>query len=331
MFQTIFKAGKYPQGVFTNEHIAEIAAAYDPVNIHEACLIVGHNDFKEEKKALAWVKELKAQDGDLLADFGEVSPELYKTISRKEFKRCSVELGKIKLTDLNGADKEQWYLYAVALTNMPAVGNLPPLEFSEKRNFAAGKFEGQRVTFSQSTQLIFSHKPNPNKMFAKLILVAAKFGIDTSAFTEESAESLIATMEVKFTDINQKLTASQTKCAQLEEESKKFSQQRADDLIASAVSAGKVKPADADKFKAFALADYEAAKVMFNSFPVNQALAPETTPAAPAATGSDKVDEKFTHEGKPLSYDKFLELFKQDPKIAEKFSAEDIQKIKLIK
>lgn len=337
MFQTIFKSGKYePQGEFTNQHLLEIASGYDPENVHEAPLIVGHNHFfTGEPKAFAWVSELRVIGGELQAEFSDVSPELKKMIDNKEFKRCSVELGKIQFSNSDGSTNDKWYLFAVALTNKPAVGSLKPLEFTtDSKKFSPGKFIGERLSFSiPSGYINFSDNTQTKQiiMFAKLISIAAKFGIDAGTATAENPELLITGIEAKFASITAELTAAKTEIASLKEASSQFASQRADDLIASAITAGKVKPADKDKFKAFALSNYDAAKAMFEAMSVNPILAPSGIPGSPAASGGGDATKgaKFQYDGKLLTYSKYLELFTANPKkYADLFTAEEISKLK---
>lgn len=336
MYQTIFKAGNYPQGKFTNQDVAGIAKFYDPESIHEAPVIVGHNHlFTGEPKALAWIKSLRASAGELQAELTDVSPEFERLIKSKEFKRCSVELGKVEFENLDGSKTERWYLFALALTNMPAVGGLKPLEFtSDSKKFSPGKFIGERLSFSIPSGSINFSNNNQTKqiiMFAKLISIAAKFGIDAGTATAENPELLITGIEAKFASITAELTAVKTENASLKEAASQFASQRADDLVASAIAAGKVKPADKDKFKAFAISNHDEAKAMFDALPVNPALKPSNLPASPAAAGGDDAakDAKFSHDGKLLTYSKYLELFTANPKkYADLFTAEEISKLK---
>lgn len=335
MYQTIFKAGNYPQGKFTIQDVAGIAKLYDPESIHEAPVIVGHNHlFTGEPKALAWIKSLQASAGELQAEFTDVSPEFERLIKSKEFKRCSVELGKVEFEHLDHSKSERWYLFALALTNMPAVGGLKPLEFtSDSKKFSPGKFIGERLSFSIPSGSINFSNNNQTKqiiMFAKLISIAAKFGIDAGSATEEQPELLLTSIEAKFSSLSAELSAAKSENTSLKEASSKFALQRADDLVASAITAGKVKPADKDKFKAFALVNHDDAKAMFEAMPVNPVLAPSAVPASPAAAGAEpKTDAKFQHEGKPLTYSKYLELFTANPKkYGEMFTAEEISKLK---
>lgn len=336
MFQTIFKSGIYePQGEFTREDLLEIADGYDPENIHEAPMFVGHDHFLTgEPKALAWVSGLRVSGSELQAEFKEVSPELKRMVDEKEFKRCSVELGQIKTTNSDGSTEKKWYLFAVALTNRPAVGSLPPLEFrAGSRKYSPGKFIGERVSFSITGSLNFSNNKQTKQiiMFAKLITLAAKFGIDAGTAAEDKPEPLLTNIEAKFTSMTDELAAAKTEIASLKEATARFATQRADDLVATAIAAGKVKPADKDKFKTFAALNYDDAKAMFEALPVNPALAPANVPVSPAAAGGSDAanDAKFSYKGEPLTYAKYLELFAADPKkYGAMFTDEEILKLK---
>ena len=324
-WQTIFKAGNYdPQGRFTEQDISDIAAAYDPVNTHEAPLWVGHpNMFSAEPKALAWVSALRAVGDELQALFTDVTEELKHLVSSKTFKRCSVELHKFK----NAEGIEKWYLVAVGLTNRPAA-SIPALEFTG-RNYNQS-FLTSRTTFTNENVLLF-HKPHNNTMFQKLIQTAAKFGLDVSGITEANAESLFASLDAKFTEVSSTVAALKTENETLKASVAQFSQQRVEDLLSSAIADGKILPADKDKYSAFAKDNFDAAKAMFSAMPVNPAFQRDVT-GSPAARGDDSKTnktKKFTNpDGSPLTYSQFLDNSLKDVDYLKNFTNEEVDELK---
>lgn len=331
-YQHVFTPGRYPQGTFTDADCKSICAVYSP-DLHESPLWIGHPGFfSDEPKALAWVQSLHFIDGKVYAVFNDISQTLLDLINNKEFKRCSVEIGKMKLAD----GKESYYIFAIGLTNRPAV-SMPPLQFSseEKKHKFNREAFSDLVSFNDDTSVItfeltnknFSQTNNKKIMFAKLLALAAKLKIDVSAFQDESKmDDLLAKIEASYNDLGAKLEAALA-------ETSNFAAQRANDLLAAAVDSGKVKPADKDKYLKFAQSNYDEAKAMFSAMPADPAMSSSNVAgsAGTGASGADQsqADKKFTDkDGKPLTYDAFLKYCREDVKFADKFTPADVDKLK---
>lgn len=124
-FFEVFKAGKYPQGTFTQKEIAEIAKNYDPT-FCEAPITIDHI---QSGPAYGWVDTVKA-DGDLLkVAFKDVPQEFEKDVNDGKYKKVSVELYR----NLEGKGA---YLKAVSFLGaaIPQVKGLEPIKFMESES-----------------------------------------------------------------------------------------------------------------------------------------------------------------------------------------------------
>lgn len=127
----LFRAGDYPQGVFTDADVKALADAYDPA-IHEAPLVVGHKTNEERSKsgepAHGWFKSLRASGGTLYGVLPDMSEWATKAL-KSTHKKWSVELYPA-LKDAGGKQ----YLKAVALlgAGIPQVKGLRPATFKDE-------------------------------------------------------------------------------------------------------------------------------------------------------------------------------------------------------
>ncbi len=121
-FFEVFKAGKYPQGNFTQKEIAEIAKNYDP-KFCEAPITIDH---QQSGPAYGWVDTVKADGDKLKVAFKDVPQEFEKDVNNGKFKKVSVELYR----NLEGKGA---YLKAVSFLGAatPQVKGLEPIKFME--------------------------------------------------------------------------------------------------------------------------------------------------------------------------------------------------------
>jgi len=117
----VFRAGRYPQGEFTEEHLREIAETYDP-SWHEAPVVVGHP--RTDDPAYGWVSAVKAEGGRLLVKLRQVVPEFADAVRRGLYKKVSVALSRV-------IGKGRWYLKHVGFLGAaaPQVKGLAPVTF----------------------------------------------------------------------------------------------------------------------------------------------------------------------------------------------------------
>lgn len=177
----VFTAGKYPQGDVTVADLKKIAACYDPVNLHEAFMTIGHIDWSErvgadEPPAIAWIKELKVEGDKLFALIGEQTKEFKeKCIDNKNFKRVSIELMP---KDISGFEIDSpSYFYSMAALNRPAVAGLKPLPYGKHKVFIPSQ---NGVAF----EIDFSENNNSNEMniSASVLSFAQSLGISIVDF-----------------------------------------------------------------------------------------------------------------------------------------------------
>lgn len=121
-YYEIFRAGEYPQGTFTEEHIRQIAENYDPALLESPIQIFHKND----GYAYGWVEELKADGKRLLASFKDVSDRLKWMTSEGMLKRHSIELYR-------NFNEKGPYLKSLAMlgSQTPAVKGMEPIQFQE--------------------------------------------------------------------------------------------------------------------------------------------------------------------------------------------------------
>lgn len=121
-FFEVFKAGNYPQGVFSQDDVESLAKNYDP-KFCEAPITLDH---EQKGPAYGWVSELKSENGKLKASFRDVAPELKEFVQNGKYKKISVEIYK----ELEG---KKPYLKAVSFLGacIPQVKGMDPVEFKD--------------------------------------------------------------------------------------------------------------------------------------------------------------------------------------------------------
>ncbi len=83
----VFRAGTYPQGVFTNKDLKDMADGYD-VNLAEAPITIDHDGWGP---AFGWVSSVTKKGSKLFADM-DVTPEFAQLLKNKSFKKRSIEI-----------------------------------------------------------------------------------------------------------------------------------------------------------------------------------------------------------------------------------------------
>ncbi len=121
-FFEVFKAGTYPQGVFSEDDVQALAKNYDP-KFSEAPITLDH---EQKGPAYGWVSGLKAEDGSLKASFRNVTDELKEFVQSGKYRKISVEIYK----ELEGRKP---YLKAVSFlgAGIPQVKGMEPVEFKD--------------------------------------------------------------------------------------------------------------------------------------------------------------------------------------------------------
>jgi hypothetical protein len=132
----IFRAGKYPQGDFTEADLDQIVQAYDP-KIHEAPITLDHG---KTGPAYGWVAGLKRVGKTLVASFRDVAEELKGLVEAGRYKKRSAEI----YTNFAGTGKK--YLKAVAFLGaaVPEVKGLAEAKFAENAGDSVAVEFGER-------------------------------------------------------------------------------------------------------------------------------------------------------------------------------------------
>jgi hypothetical protein len=121
-FFEVFKAGKYPQGAFSQSDVEALANNYDP-KFCESPITLDH---EQKGPAYGWVSGLKSENGKLKASFRDVTAELKDYVQAGKYKKISVEIYR----ELEGRKP---YLKAVSFlgATIPQVKGMDPVEFKE--------------------------------------------------------------------------------------------------------------------------------------------------------------------------------------------------------
>ncbi|OGI31337.1 MAG: hypothetical protein A2287_02785 [Candidatus Melainabacteria bacterium RIFOXYA12_FULL_32_12] len=121
-FFEVFRAGTYPQGVFSEGDVEALAKNYDP-KFCEAPITLDH---EQRGPAYGWVSELKSENGRLKASFRDISSELKDYVLSGKYKKISIEIYR----ELEG---KKPYLKAVSFlgASIPQVKGMEPIEFKE--------------------------------------------------------------------------------------------------------------------------------------------------------------------------------------------------------
>lgn len=117
----VWRAGKYPQGEFTEADVQQIVDNYDP-KAEEAPIVLGHP--KNNDPAFGWVESLARKGPVLLAKFRQVVPQFAEAVNAGRYKKVSVRLAK--------DEKKGWTLKHVGFLGaaIPQVQGLAPIAFS---------------------------------------------------------------------------------------------------------------------------------------------------------------------------------------------------------
>lgn len=318
-YHHVFTAGSYPQGNIDEAFLKEVAKNYDPKNFHEAPVWIGHPDDQEgssEPEALGWIDSVIAIGGKLYVSFSAVSDKLKQLIDSQTFKRVSVELVKYKTDD--GLDVP--YLYAIGLTNRPAVKGLEPITFGTHKfntDFAVKYFYNDKL-----------NNPNMNMYIQK---IAKKLGIDVTKFTtDETLTDEITRVsdekpETKKAEPESENTETETNSPEVDQLSKEVAmlkEERVAALVDNAINAKKILPKDKASWVSLAKGNYTAAKATLESLSVRPELADKQVAGA-GAEGADLEDPKFLNkEGQKMTYREYIKLDPDKQKLSETEVAE---------
>ncbi len=329
----VFTAGNYSQANVTEVMLQEIARNYDPKNFHEAPVWLGHPDDinhtgNTEPEALAWIDSVIVIGDKLYVSFAYVSERMKDLIDKQAFKRVSVEIVRYKTDD----GVELLYLYAVGLTNRPAVKGLEPITFSGGTDH---KFRNDPVEKFLYHEKFINH--NSNQMNQYLIKVAELFGLNLANFTTES--SLQEAISLKFNEMKTKgdptvpptvppspAPAVNAEVSDLNKKLEALEGERVAELVDQAIKEYKIIPAQKDEYVAFGKANYNLLKTTIANMTVHKDLADKVIKPVEGGKLVDMEDAKFKgKDGKKMTYKDFLNM---DPKDQKNFTDEEVKELK---
>lgn len=300
----VFTAGNYPQADISEEMLQEIARNYNPANFHEAPVWLGHPDDNQngnsEPEALAWIDSVIAVGDKLYVSFSHVSDKMKQLVNNQMFKRVSVEIVQYKSND----GKKFPYLFAVGLTNRPAVKGLPPIQFAGKKYNS--HYEAQYL-FNES----FQNNPT-NTMNPFLINIAKALQVDVSKFVAD--ESLSAAITQKLTELQKPAPApspdvdksSKAEIESLKAQLEQFEDERIANLVDGAIKDMKILPAHRAQYVGLAKANFKLAATTIEGLPVHKDLAEKQVDTSKSV---NMEDPKFKSEsGQKLTYEEYLKL-----------------------
>lgn len=309
MYQKVFKAGKYGDFEVTAGMLREIADNYDttykksPVNIDHW-----------GSESYGWIEAVQV-NGDYLEAVINFTDDGKALLATGKYKYPSVEL-----VDYDGMP----YLRAIALTNYNRVKSLPELQFSETniRRFAEPSC---KITIDKS----FNENNNPNIKMKKLIKqLAVTLSMD---YSEDTADETVLQKCVDFVDdALAKLKAfadegvSVEKFKEMKTSIDSFSDQRAEDLISSAIASNKIIVAQKDKYLKLAKADYDSVADIFAEIKPGTAFTKNDI--AGRSAGGDAGTGKGSKED--LSKVTYGEILRNPEKFTGRLSDEDFEEIR---
>ena len=142
MDKEIFKAGKHTaiNGTtheYTVDDVAAMANVYDPA-VHEAPIVVGHP--KLDGPAYGWVKSLKAENGSLVAEFGEMNPDFEALVRGHSYKKVSASF--YPPSSPSNPRPGNWYLKHLGFLGAtpPAIKGLAAINFAEDESVVSIEF-----------------------------------------------------------------------------------------------------------------------------------------------------------------------------------------------
>jgi len=349
----IFTAGKYEFAAedgssifveFSNEEVQQIAANYNK-NIFESNLHIGHDHSEPEQPALAWIDDCKAEAGKLFCSFSHISKRAIEISEEKEYKKCSVELGRV-----DGMPGK--YLVGLGFTNYPRVTDLPPFEFSAYSKFAKFKqpetFLIDAINFSNPNNLTKSNM----KISENVLNFAQRIGLNVTEFNSDkdvldAAAEAIAKLQAnfandaetvgslslyvdKYSKMPETITGLNTRIAALEAS-------ETENIINNAILAGKILPGQKEMFSNMAKSvKIEQLKDDISKLPVQALFKKDVVPTGgnsiPEPDAGVLNDPKFKNaDGSALTFQQFSKRTagktKADKDFVQQFTMEDVQKL----
>lgn len=158
------------------------------------------------------------------------------------------------------------------------------------------KQDDTALLYSFYENQIFNHSPNINQMLKLISLLNMK-----QDATEEQIEAQISAVLLQNSDLTSQITAKDATIAQLQTSVDTFNQARIDELIANALTAGKITAEMKPTYEKLAKVNFDDCKAILNSIapyqPISGQLNPNGTPVADAR--KDWTFKKWQQEDGP--------------------------------
>lgn len=308
-FFEVFKAGTYPQGVFSPEEVDALAKNYDP-QFCEAPVTLDH---EQKGPAYGWVSELKAENGKLKASFKDLSSELKEFVKSGKYKKISVEIYR----NLEG---KQPYLKAVSFlgASIPQVKGMSPVEFKEG--------EADTFIFESAGETDLKPDVNENKTIANPVSTDNDETIKKLSEAKETISKMqeqIAEMNVSIAKLENNASAYQEAQAELLKLRNELTQNKFEQFLNQKINDGHLTPSQKDlslkilmsleNVKQFNEQDsqVDAFKDLLNSLP--KQIEFQEIVKKDKISETEKEAEKFANAD-----EESLEIFKEAKALAEK-------------
>lgn len=336
-FLPVFVAGVYPQATIDELFLMQVVLNYNK-SFHAAPIWIGHPGYEEtgknEPQALAWVASLMLVGKVLYAELEDESPEFKALIAGKKFKVWSAELVEFIV---NGENLP--YLFAIGLTNRPAVHGLKPFTVAEYTKFTGHNFkttEIQKKFLFEQTEFTNQTKQEMKEHILKLL---RKFKIEFTDADDESTllNKLESFVSAKFTDFESKIatftnasTGAADSVAQLQTELQKIKDERVGDFVEAAILAGKVLPSQKEALTIMGKADFAALKNFIGEMGKHPMFTKQINSGngdTPAALKFDSTDARFKHpkENRPVTFTDLV----NDVDLSGKFTTDEIEALRI--
>jgi hypothetical protein len=312
MYQKVFKPGKYGDFEVTPDMVQELADNYDPT-YKKSPINIDHWG----GESYGWIESVQFTGGFLEADI-TFTDEGKSLLATGKYKYPSIEV-----VDYDGKP----YLRAIALTNYNRVKSLPELKYSENE-------EGENIRrFADPTcGLTFGktdiEKPKSNiKMKTLIKQLAGLFSVNYSENSSDESvlESVIASAGDTLSKVKAFSDAEVTveKFNEMKTKIESFSDQRAEDLVSSAVASNKIVAAQKEKYLKLAKADYDSVSEIFSEIKPGTAFVKNFIKDK-SATGEDGADDN----AKEFAEVKYEDVLRNPEKFVGKLSEEQFEGIK---
>lgn len=209
----IFKAGKYPQGNFTEDDVKALFEAYDPA-WWKAPFTVEH---VRSGPAWGFVENLHFENGRLFADSGDVNAAMRDLVAAKHFGPVSVEI--FKNIDKDGVKTN--YLGAVSFLGVkaPQIKGLEAIAFSDAFENAESVCFAFQVTGEGDEMGLTLMSPEELEQFSQarakadadavtmsdqLAAVTAERDALLLKFSDKDAERMAAEEKLRSIELNQR-------------------------------------------------------------------------------------------------------------------------------